>query len=393
MTKSTLPNVTAAITPDDVPAEIPAPLPGTQELRRINAAVAAGRTPAKANIEAVRRLRPPGGISETEVLYLIEALHSDNSEAARQAWPQISELIRYRSWNEQKGWDFQAPDREWLIKDWLPLGRIGLLTGEGEKGKSLLALQLAAKMASGGGLWLGRGVKVTMPAVSEGIAVIANWEDEADEARRRLNWIENADRTDDQTTPLAKRVGENLRYLEMAQAGPVWTADGLSLIGRQLRDYCEEHDARLLVLDPLINAYGTSENANEEAAHFMADWGGWAQEASCTVLLCHHPPKADRRDRQEGADHGFRGASAFSAEARFYWQLTDKKENDEPAITVLRRRKGNYADPNAPKEIYLDKSQKTCWIWRVAGDQPQQQQQADSDPNGASPRRQKTSDV
>ena len=373
MTNSTLPNGTEAISPDEVPAEIPALLPGSQELRGINAAIAAGRTPDRDDIEAIRRLRPSGGMSEVEIVQLIEDLHSDSSATAQMAWTQISRLIRYRSWNEKKEWNFQAPDRKWLIKDWLPLGRIGLLTGEGEKGKSLLALQLAAKMAAGGGLWLRRGVKVTMPAVSEGVAVIANWEDEADEARRRLNWIENADRADDQTTPLAKRVGESLRYLEMAQAGPVWTADGLSLIGRQLRDYCEEHDARLLVLDPLINAYGTSENANEEAAHFMADWGGWAQEANCTVLLCHHPPKADRKDRQEGADHGFRGASAFSAEARFYWQLTDQKEKDGPAITVLRRRKGNYADPNALKEIYLDKSQITHWIWRVANDQPQQQ--------------------
>ena len=393
MTNSTLPNGTKAITPDEVPEETLSPDSGFHELKSINEAIAAGRTPDRDDIEAIRRLRPSGGMSEAEIVQLIENLHSADSTTAQLAWTQISKLIRYRSWNEKKEWDFQVPDRGWLIKDWLPLGRIGLLTGEGEKGKSLLALQLAAKMAAGGGLWLGRGVNVTMPAVSEGVAVIANWEDEAHEARRRLNWIENADRADDQTTPLAKRVGENLRYLEMAQAGPIWTADGLSLIGRQLRDYCEEHDARLLVLDPLINAYGASENANEEAAHFMADWGGWAQEASCTVLLCHHPPKADRKDRQEGADHGFRGASAFSAEARFYWQLTDKKENDEPAITVLRRRKGNYADPNAPKEIYLDKSQKTCWIWRVAGDQPQQQQLADSDPNGASPRRQKTSDV
>lgn len=391
MTNTTLPNGIAAITPAEVPAELPDPLPGTQELQRINAAAAAGRAPDRDDIEAVRRLRPSGGMSEAEVLQLIEALHSDSSETAQLAWTRIGKLIRYRSWNEKADWNFQAPDREWLIKDWLPLGRIGLLTGEGEKGKSLLALQLVAKMASGGGLWLGRGANVTMPAVSEGVAVIANWEDEADEARRRLNWIENADRADGQTAPLAKRLDKGLRYLEMAQAGPVWTTDGLSLIGRQLRDYCEEHDARLLVLDPLINAYGASENANEDAAHFMADWGGWAQETKCAVLICHHPPKADRKDKQEGADHGFRGASAFSAEARFHWQLTDKKENDEPAITVLRRRKGNYADPNASKEIYLDKSQKTHWIWRVAADQTQQQD--DSEPNGASPRRQRTSDV
>ena len=370
MTNSTLPNGTKGITPAEVPAEIPAPLPGAQELRRINAAIATGRTPGRDDIEAVRRLRPSGGMSEAEIIQLIEALHSDSSETAQLAWTRISKLIRYRSWNEKTDWNFQAPDREWLMKDWLPLGRIGLLTGEGEKGKSLLALQLAAKMASGGGHWLGRVGTTESEPVAEGTVVFSNWEDEADEARRRLNWIENADRADGQTTPLAKRVGESLRYLEMAQAGPVWTADGLSPIGRQLRDYCEEHDARLLVLDPLINAYGATENANEEAAHFMADWGGWAQEANCTVLLCHHPSKADKK---EGADHGFRGASAFSAEARFHWQLTDKKENDGPAITVIKRRKGNYADPKASKEIYLDKSKNTHWIWRVAGDQPQQQ--------------------
>ena len=370
MTNSTLPNGTEAISPDEVPEEIPTPLPGAQELRGINAAIAAGRTPDRNDIEAIRRLRPSGGMSEAEIVQLIEALHSADSATAQFAWTRISDLIRYRSWNEKTDWNFQAPDREWLIKNWLPAGRIGLLTGEGEKGKSLLALQLAAKMACGGGHWLGRVGTTESEPVAAGTVVFSNWEDEADEARRRLNWIENADRAAGQTTSLAKRVDENLRYLEMAQAGPVWTADGLSFIGRQLRDYCEEHDARLLVLDPLINAYGATENANEEAAHFMADWGGWAQEATCTVLLCHHPSKTDKK---EGADHGFRGASAFSAEARFHWQLTDKKENDGPAITVLKRRKGNYADPKASKEIYLDKSKKTHWIWRVAGDQPQQQ--------------------
>ena len=88
MTATPLPNGTEGITPDEVPAEIHAPLPGAKELKRINAAIAAGRTPDKADIEAVRRLRPPGGMSETEVLQLIEALHSGDSEVARHAWTQ-----------------------------------------------------------------------------------------------------------------------------------------------------------------------------------------------------------------------------------------------------------------------------------------------------------------
>ena len=60
MTATPLPNGTEGITPAEVPAEIRAPLSGAKELRRINAAIAAGRTPDRDDIETVRRLRPSG---------------------------------------------------------------------------------------------------------------------------------------------------------------------------------------------------------------------------------------------------------------------------------------------------------------------------------------------
>ena len=41
--------------------------------------------------------------------------------------------------------------RRWLVRDWLPAGRVALLTGPGGVGKSRLVLQLAAGIASGGG--------------------------------------------------------------------------------------------------------------------------------------------------------------------------------------------------------------------------------------------------
>ena len=40
--------------------------------------------------------------------------------------------------------------RRWLVRDWLPAGRVALLTGPGGVGKSRLVLQLAAGIASGG---------------------------------------------------------------------------------------------------------------------------------------------------------------------------------------------------------------------------------------------------
>jgi RecA-family ATPase len=47
-------------------------------------------------------------------------------------------------------WGHITPEpRLWLIDDKLPAGRVALLTGEGGAGKSRLALQLAAGVASG----------------------------------------------------------------------------------------------------------------------------------------------------------------------------------------------------------------------------------------------------
>ena len=48
-------------------------------------------------------------------------------------------------------WGHTQPEpRQWLIDERLPAGRVALLTGEGGAGKSRLALQLAAGVASGG---------------------------------------------------------------------------------------------------------------------------------------------------------------------------------------------------------------------------------------------------
>ena len=45
-------------------------------------------------------------------------------------------------------WIGPWPDREWLIPGWLPVGRLGMLSGRGGRGKSRLALQLVARMAA-----------------------------------------------------------------------------------------------------------------------------------------------------------------------------------------------------------------------------------------------------
>ena len=299
-------------------------------------------------------------------------------------------------------WDFPIPDREWLIPDWLPAGRIGMFTGKSEKGKSLLALQLAVSIATGGGQWESRGgngaTKWTGPGtasvfakVESGTVIMAGWEDEHEEVRRRIGWIEKSERNASETRPLPDRMGDRFGYTDLARCGPVWgreeiyphAASKLTLVGQDLRRRCEEHNACLLILDPLINAFGASENANEDAAQFMADWGGWGRDTGCAVLIVHHPAKSGTsQGSKDEDDKGYRGAGAWKNESRFYWQLTES-EVDNQTRDVLIRHKGSYVPPDKPKQIYLTNDRDTGWIWATANTQTAQTHENVSSPRKA----------
>ena len=81
-------------------------------------------------------------------------------------------------------WDtFTPDDLEWIIEGWLPAGRIGILSGQGGRGKSRLALQLAAAMASGqtdflGGLPPAYGFSKRTVLSGAQTVVYASWEDD-----------------------------------------------------------------------------------------------------------------------------------------------------------------------------------------------------------------------
>ena len=366
--------------------------PEAAALRRIIEAHAAGQPPTPEDVDRLQATHT----AETPALDIpstIDNLLADDHHRREAAWQQIEPLLDTDYPVKVNQWNFPTPEREWLIPNWLPTGRIGMLTGEGEKGKSLLAVQLAVSISTRGGHWeergdknlpkewIGPGTRLPFPAVKAGKVIFAGWEDEAGEVRRRLNFIEAAERKADATEPLAERLANRFTYIDAARFGPVWgrpaqhATPTLTRIGKWLRQQCEKDNACLLILDPLINAYGADENANEDAAQFMADWGGWARDTKCAVLILHHPPKNDSTTN----DNAYRGASAWSAEARFHWQLTGQKvEKVDKPNDVLKRRKGNYAHPEAAKEIYLKKDKSTGWIWAL-GSPPTTGERTDDD--------------
>src|SRR5262245_18311629 len=93
------------------------------------------------------------------------------------ATPAVAERKAF-PWVDMYKWDSEpAPEREWAIKDRVPLRQAGLFSGEGGVGKSLVELAKNVAHVTGKD-WLG-----SMPEV--GPAFYLGAEDEGDEIRRR----------------------------------------------------------------------------------------------------------------------------------------------------------------------------------------------------------------
>ena len=228
-------------------------------------------------------------------------------------------------------WIGPWPVREWLIKGWLPVGRLGMLSGRGGRGKSRLALQLAARMAAmpaAPGPENAAAVsdaRLALDATHAGPVVYASWEDERDEAGRRIANFG----ADDLAVP-ANLTGR-LRYLDLRGEGPLWgpggearhlaALGGLTTVGQRVRATCEALDARLLVVDSLAGAYGGDENVRALVRAFCADWDKWATNARCAVMLIAHPPKTPGGAGAGQVDRDYAGSTDWHGAARWRWTL------------------------------------------------------------------------
>lgn len=237
-------------------------------------------------------------------------------------------------------WNDAPPEREWLVEGWLAAHRVAILAGPGGAGKSRLALQLAAGVASGR-QWLkarggGDDDDVVAPTLQTDAAptVIASWEDELEEFARRLHRFEGG----------LPPVGRNLHGLDFAGCGPLWgpprgahaaTVCGWGDSGTWLQRYCERIRAKLLVIDPLAAAYGSDENSRSLVRQFLSALDGWARSSQCAVLVVAHPPKLGKTGPV------YSGSTDWHAAVRSMWSLglQDTGAGEAPCLTS---HKGNY---------------------------------------------------
>jgi RecA-family ATPase len=176
--------------------------------------------------------------------------------------------------------DAPVPEREWIVRDWIPAKAPTLLSGDGAVGKSTLALQLGTARALDRD-WIG-----TAPAPGRTLYLSA--EDEADELHRRLDAIRihyGATFTDMADLQLVDLVGENAVLGEISKTGIIHATP----IFEAVVSIIEKTQVDLVVVDALADAFAGDENNRSQARQFIGMLKRPARHYGCAFLCLAHP--------------------------------------------------------------------------------------------------------
>ena len=217
------------------------------------------------------------------------------------------------------------PDRRFMVPDWIPVGYVTSIYGEGSAGKSFLAMILGTCL-SAGIPWLG--VPVARCRV---LSLFC--EDNEDELLIRQNkilrglalkWSDVADHLF-----MCDRVGSPNSMMTFEQGRPL---DGPAM--QDILAKIDEVKPRLLILDNIGHLYGGNENDRFQVTTFLNRLSGLARQMDGAVVLLGHPPKNEAQ---------YSGSTAWSNNVRSRVWLEKCKDDEDRWI--LKRAKTNYAEP------------------------------------------------
>lgn len=236
-----------------------------------------------------------------------------------------------------------APPREWVIRDWLPLNEVSSMYGKGGSGKSLLAFQMAMAVATGTP-FMGIDIAKSMPT----LCVFC--EDSDAEIHRRKNAIMRApeyqfNREETLGAPLFlwARVGKNNDLARINDTGnDVIIGQFRARLDKAIASMPE--GPKLMVLDTLSDIYLGNENVREQVNKFIKTHIGSYVNQGITVLLLAHPSRTGSATGDQ-----LSGSTAWENAVRNRMALTRHPDFDD--IMILKRVKSNYA--KSGEEIFL----------------------------------------
>jgi RecA-family ATPase len=256
-----------------------------------------------------------------------EVIDDAKAEADAPTQAQRPPVVELQTVNAASFADQPIPEQEWLVPDIVPANNVTLLSGDGGTGKSLLSLQLAVAVATGGS-WIGY-------RPQQGPAVFLSAEDETDELHRRLARIE----------PRMERLSA-LTIIPLAGEDAVLAAphgrDRLiqpTALFKAVAHVVATHRPMLLVLDTAADLFAGNENARTEVRTFISMLRGVCLKRRVTIVLLSHPSQSGL-----ASGSGSSGSTSWnnSVRSRLYFsrRIVDRIE-DDPDLRVLEQMKSN----------------------------------------------------
>ena len=239
-------------------------------------------------------------------------------------WLKFGEVVRLGGPDLVCAADVAPAAVRWLWPGRVPLGKVTLVAGDPGCGKSLLALDMAARVTRGLP-WPDQ--PASGPPAPTGCVVLLSAEDDlADTIRPRFDAVG----------------GEAGRLVELRSARRGEGRGGFSLASdldalRQAMEVTGE--VRLVILDPLT-AYlgGAPGHSNAEVRTLMAPLAALAEEASAAVVAVTHLNKSTRLSLIYRA----MGSLGFVAASRAVWAVLPDRE--EPGRMLFAPLKCNLAE-------------------------------------------------
>lgn len=239
--------------------------------------------------------------------------------------------------------DQPVPERRWLVPDWIPLGTVTGLYGDGGIGKSLIVQQLLTASAIERN-WISLRTK---PAKTIGLFC----EDSEDELHIRQNDINNfyqcefADLVDVRYYP---RVGEDNLLMVFSHNG----IGELTPFYDAFLEQCMDFGAEAISIDTIADTFGGNENDRGQVRQYVQMvLGGLARATNGAVIALAHP---SRTGLNSGSGDGGSTAWSNTFRSRLYFHSPKNEATEEETNSndrVLSRMKANYAPRDDTAEL------------------------------------------
>jgi putative DNA primase/helicase len=231
--------------------------------------------------------------------------------------------------------DLKVEPQSWLIQGLIPADSLVMLYGARGQGKTFLALDIAASVASGRA-WLG------CPVVQKGKVCYLLAERPEGIARRMAGWLQHTGATPDE-----------IQNVFVADAGAIKIDDDdgvnkiVASIHSELKIGSTLLDARsgqtpppaadclqLLVIDPMAAYMRGAENDAGETTKFMHCARRISAHFGCSVLFVHHEGKGNYNNSL-----GARGSSAIEAALDTILYLEPDKDDETLSVLSMTKQR------------------------------------------------------